>query len=148
MKNIFLFLICAIAQFMAAAQKPKVALNHIALHVVSLQKSTLFYQHLIGLDTIPEPFHDGKHTWFRLGEHSQLHLIGGAAEKAFKDKNTHLCFSVRSINGMIEALKKAGRSYENWAGTKNAVTTRPDGINQIYFQDPDGNWIEINDDHF
>jgi len=25
------------------------------------------------------------------------------------------------------------------------VTTRPDGVHQIWFQDPDGYWLEIND---
>ena len=35
--------------------------------------------------------------------------------------------------------------YENWAGEKNAVTKRVDGVQQIYFKDPDGYWIEIND---
>jgi len=28
------------------------------------------------------------------------------------------------------------------------VQLRPDGIQQIYFQDPDGYWIEVNDDKF
>ncbi|RYF13836.1 MAG: VOC family protein, partial [Flavobacteriales bacterium] len=25
------------------------------------------------------------------------------------------------------------------------VTLRPDGIHQLYLQDPDGHWIEVND---
>jgi catechol 2,3-dioxygenase-like lactoylglutathione lyase family enzyme len=48
---------------------------------------------------------------------------------------------------MIQQLQKAGISFEDWRGRKNSITTRPDGIKQIYFQDPDGNWIEINNDH-
>ena len=35
--------------------------------------------------------------------------------------------------------------YENWAGQKMQVTKRVDGVYQIYFKDPDGFWIEIND---
>jgi lactoylglutathione lyase len=132
---------------MAEAQKPKAILNHIAVYVVDLQKSASFYQNIIGLDTIPEPFHDGKHTWFKVGEYSHLHLIEGATQKAFHDKNSHLCFSVFSIDDMIQQLQKAGISFEDWRGRKNSITTRPDGIKQIYFQDPDGNWIEINNDH-
>jgi lactoylglutathione lyase len=147
MKKIILLIFFGIIQFMAEAQKPKVALNHFALSVINLQKSTSFYQNIIGLDTIPEPFRDGKHTWFKISELSQLHLIEGASEKAFRDKKTHLCFSVSSMNDMINILTKAGILYEDWPGAKNAVTLRPDGIKQIYFQDPDGNWIEVNDDH-
>ena len=35
--------------------------------------------------------------------------------------------------------------YENWQGQKMQVTKRVDGVFQIYFKDPDGYWIEIND---
>ncbi len=147
MKKIILLLFFGIMQFMAQAQKPKATLNHIAIYVVNLQKSASFYQNIIGLDTIPEPFHDGKHTWFKVAEHSHLHLIEGATQKELHVKNSHLCFSVPSIDDMIQHLQKAGISFEDWPGRKNSITIRPDGIKQIYFQDPDGNWIEINNDH-
>jgi lactoylglutathione lyase len=125
--------------------KPKASLNHIALYVVDLKKSTAFYQHIIGLDTIPEPFHDGKHTWFSIGIKSHLHLIQGASSVAEHLKNNHLCFSVASVDDFTAVLKKNNVSYENWAGEKNAITNRVDGVKQIYFKDPDGYWIEIND---
>ena len=37
--------------------------------------------------------------------------------------------------------------YQNLKGD-GKVTLRPDGVNQIYLQDPDGYWIEVNDDKF
>jgi lactoylglutathione lyase len=120
-------------------------LNHIAFYVVDLKTSTDFYKNIIGLDTIPEPFHDGRHTWFSIGPKSHLHIISGAAAKTSHDKNTHLCFTVPSVEAFIPGLKKNNILYENWAGEKSAVTLRVDGVKQIYFQDPDGYWIEIND---
>jgi lactoylglutathione lyase len=54
---------------------------------------------------------------------------------------------VASIDDFIANLKKNNIEYENWAGEKNTVTKRVDGIKQIYFRDPDGYWIEINDDN-
>jgi lactoylglutathione lyase len=120
-------------------------LNHIAQYVVNLQTSTSFYQNIVGLDTIPEPFHDGRHTWFSVGNKSHLHLIQGAKEYTTKEKNTHLCFSVKSITKFIEVLTKNKIEYENWKGEKFAITKRVDGVQQIYFNDPDGYWIEIND---
>jgi len=129
------------------AQKKTPVVNHIALYVVDLQKSTVFYRDVIGLDTIPEPFHDGKHTWFSISEHAHLHVISGAASASFHDKNNHLCFSVPSMDEFLARLNKAKVQYENWAGEKNAVTTRVDGIKQIWFKDPDGYWIEINSDY-
>ncbi|WP_447642143.1 MULTISPECIES: VOC family protein [Chitinophagaceae] len=123
----------------------KTVINHIAVYVVDLARSTAFYQNIIGLDTIPEPFHDGKHTWFTVGSNVHLHLIQGAHEKSTHDKNSHLCFSVPSVARFIEGLDKNHIGYESWLGEKQAFTTRVDGVKQIYFTDPDGYWIEIND---
>jgi len=125
--------------------KPKTLLNHIAVYVVDLKTSTAFYKDIIGLDTIPEPFHDGRHTWFSIGVKSHLHVISGAASKTEHDKNAHLCFSVISVPDFVKVLEKNKIEYENWAGQKMTVTTRVDGVKQIYFKDPDGYWIEIND---
>ena len=123
----------------------KVILNHIAVYVVDLKISTAFYKDIVGLDTIPEPFHDGRHTWFSVGVKSHLHVISGATTKMAHDKNAHLCFSVASVPEFVKALLKNKVEYENWAGEKMTITTRVDGVKQIYFKDPDGYWIEIND---
>jgi lactoylglutathione lyase len=138
----------AIIGFILQDQQPvkKPVLNHIAVYVTSLAKTTAFYKSIIGLDTIPEPFHDGKHTWFSIGQ-GHLHLIEGAQEPVKHPKNTHLCFSVQSVEEFIQRLDKAGINYSNWPGTSKSPTVRADGIKQIYFQDPDGYWIEVNDDH-
>jgi lactoylglutathione lyase len=139
----FIILINSLTQSLFAQTSPR--LNHIAFYVVDLKTSTDFYKNIIGLDTIPEPFHDGRHTWFSIGPKSHLHIISGAAAKTSHDKNTHLCFTVPSVEAFIPGLKKNNILYENWAGEKSAVTLRVDGVKQIYFQDPDGYWIEIND---
>jgi lactoylglutathione lyase len=120
-------------------------LNHMAFYVVDLKISTDFYRNIVGLDTIPEPFHDGRHTWFLIGPKSHLHVISGAVKKTEHDKNTHLCFSVPSVTDFIPILKKNNIPFESWAGEKNTFTNRVDGVKQIYFQDPDGFWLEIND---
>ena len=125
--------------------KQKAMLNHIALYVVNLKISTDFYMNIAGLDTIPEPFHDGRHTWLSVGYKSHLHLIQGAKEISMHDKNSHLCFSVGSVPDFINILEKNKIEYESWAGDKMSVTTRVDGVKQIYFKDPDGYWVEIND---
>ena len=143
-----IFLISLILLFLSAQQiaaQQKAGLNHIAVYVVNLKASTAFYKDIIGLDTIPEPFHDGKHTWFGVGVKSHLHLIEGATEKTVHNKNTHLCFSVPSVNEFVKTLEKNKIEYEDWPGAKNKITTRVDGVKQIYFKDPDGYWIEIND---
>ncbi len=125
--------------------KTKARLNHIAIYVHNLKKSTDFYNKIVGLDTIPEPFHDGRHTWFSIGDKSHLHLIQGAAPGLIFEKNSHLCFSVASVENFISILDKNNIEYENWPGQKKTITNRVDGVKQIYFKDPDGYWVEIND---
>ena len=69
----------------AHAQKKAPILNHVAIYVVDLKKSTAFYQNILQIDTVPEPFHDGKHTWFKVGAYSTLHIIEGAKEPVIQD---------------------------------------------------------------
>lgn len=140
---LILALLCATATHSVQAAAPRI--NHVAFYVLDLQKSADFYGKLIGLPSIPEPFKDGRHAWFLIGPETHLHIISGAAAKLPKIKNTHLCFTVDSVPEFAERLAKAGIGYEDLAGKKNAITTRVDGVHQIYFQDPDDNWIEIND---
>jgi lactoylglutathione lyase len=139
----------AVSLFLTAsavfAQTQKPVLEHIAVYVEDLQKSTSFYRDVIHLDTLPEPFHDGRHTWFNIGGHSALHIIQGAKSVTAHDKNSHLCFTVASVTAFIDGLNRAGVPYENWAGAPQSVTNRVDGVKQIYFKDPDGYWIEVND---
>jgi lactoylglutathione lyase len=128
-----------------ATSKIKPVLNHIAVYIVDLKISTNFYQNILQLDTIPEPFHDGRHTWFAIGAVGHLHIIQGADKFTPHDKNNHLCFSVGSIADFIKTLNKHNIIYEDWAGEKMKVTNRVDGVHQIYLNDPDGYWLEIND---
>lgn len=132
-------------QATAIQQQSGPVLNHIAVYVHDLKKSADFYEHVVQLPKIPEPFRDGLHEWFSIGS-SQLHLIAGAAAGREQNKNSHLCFSVQSIEAFIERLEQYGIDYSNWPGDSRSPTIRPDGVKQIYFQDPDGYWIEVNND--
>ena len=142
---IFIIIVSQQGSAQPVAKKTKPTLNHIAVFVVDLRKSTDFYQQIIHLDTIPEPFHDGRHTWFAIGPLSHLHLIQGAKNYSTHEKDNHLCFTVSSVTDFIKVLDEHKIEYENWPGQKMQVTKRVDGVFQIYFKDPDGYWIEIND---
>jgi len=128
-----------------APDNESAVLNHIAVYVTDLDKSEYFYHSLLNLVKIEEPFKDGKHIWFTLGRAGQMHLIKGETRKVEHDKNEHLCFSVASIPSFITKLDQQKINYSDWPGKPKAVTVRVDGVKQIYFQDPDGHWIEVND---
>jgi lactoylglutathione lyase len=126
-------------------KKQVIVLNHIAVYVADLAKATEFYKNVLSLQEIPEPFKDNRHTWFTLGPAGQLHLIQGAKTGNDHDKNEHLCFSVASVENFVKNLDSRKVPYEDWAGKLSTITTRVDGVKQIYFKDPDGHWLEIND---
>lgn len=144
---VFLFMLFQYKGIAQSDKKPAALINHLAIYVTDLQKSGDFYMNVLGLDTIYEPFHDGKHLWLGIGGHASLHIIQGAAVVKEYYKNNHICFSVPSQEAFIEKLKKRAIAFEDVAGNKNVFSTRPDGIKQIWLQDPDGYWIEINNDY-
>ena len=154
MKKLSYFILCIVAftsSFDLKGQSDSnadiaVTLNHIGIYVTNLQVSTAFYENILSLKQIPEPFHDGKHTWFTIGKAGHLHLIQGNPKQYERDRNDHLCFSVKSIEAFIANLDKNKIEYTNWPGDKKEPTIRPDGVKQIYFKDPDGHLIEINND--
>jgi lactoylglutathione lyase len=128
--------------------QPKPHFNHTTIYVTDLARGADFYSRVMMLDTIPEPFHDHRHVWFRMGEHSQLHVVSGAKEDISHDVNIHLAFSVSSLPDFMKHLDKLGIKYGNFQGEPNKIALRPDQIQQVYLQDPDGYWIEVNNDAF
>ncbi len=149
MKYLMVILFLGAMHFSFAQQtKAKSHMNHTAIYVMDIAKSGNFYSNMIELDTVPEPFHDGKHIWYRTGEHTMLHVIQGADKIKEYYKNQHTCFTVSNFNKFVQKLKDLNWTFEDVNGNKNKITTRVDGIHQIWLQDPDGYWIEINDDTF
>jgi lactoylglutathione lyase len=144
-KILLLLLLTNFHNITYSQQKAKATINHTAIYVVDVKASAAFYQNIIGLDTIPEPFHDGKHAWFRTGPGITMHIIQGAETKKEYYKNQHTCFSVGSVIAFTQKLQVNNISWEDRDGAKKAITTRVDGVKQIWLQDPDGYWVEIND---
>lgn len=148
LKLAVLLVAISICQLAYSQNKPKVRINHTAIFVKDLKATKAFYEGILGLDTIPEPFHDGKHVWYSMGIPGvSMHVIQGADASDKKEyyKNQHTCFSLESVDAFTKILEKNKIPYEDVAGKKNAITTRIDGVRQIWLQDPDGYWIEVND---
>ncbi|MBS1917924.1 MAG: VOC family protein [Bacteroidetes bacterium] len=127
--------------------QPKPHVNHTTIFVTDLARASAFYSKVMLLDSIAEPFHDHHHTWFDIGNHAQLHVVSGATADIAHDINIHLAFSVKSLPEFMKHLDAMNIKYGDWKGDKK-VQMRPDNISQIYLQDPDGYWIEVNDDKF
>lgn len=125
----------------------QIKVNHIAVHVSDLKKGMDFYQNVLLLKEIEEPFKDGIHAWYDIGGGSALHLIEVKDVPKEKSKVNHLCFSIPDMEVFVQNMRDKDYPFESWAGVKGEVTHRVDGVKQIYIQDPDGYWLEINDDY-
>ena len=113
------------------------SLNHIGLHVEDLEKSIDFYENVLELEKIPRPAFDFPGAWFSLGGEDELHLIAGR-EKSVNaaSRGNHFALAVPSIKDAEAFLKQKNIPYR-------APKQRPDGIWQIFLQDPDGYFIEL-----
>ena len=118
--------------------------DHDAIMVKDLDVSANFYGEILGLEEIPNGGLPDHIRWFQLGDNIQIHLIE-SDEVPAKNKGYHWSLSTNKLNALMEFLKSEKIDFENWTGEGNTTNTRPDGIKQIYLQDPDGYWIEIND---
>jgi lactoylglutathione lyase len=119
--------------------------NHAALCSKDLKKSNAFYTSVLNLKIIPNPFKDTVHTWYNIAPNVAMHVIQGDCSTAPKLIGDHICFSVPSITKFIALLNEKKITYSNWKGVAGQVEHRVDGVSQVYIQDPDGYWIEIND---
>ena len=143
MKNniIFLTLFISCGIF---AQSFDFKYDHYSFIVKDLEKTGAFYKDILKLEEIPHPSATSGFRWFKINGNSQLHLIGKDSVAMKHSKSVHLCLATQDLDGLIEFLREKNVPFSDWPGEKNSVTLRADGVRQIYVQDPENNWIEIN----
>lgn len=120
--------------------------NHIALSVKEVNQSVDFYQKVLQLKQIKNTASNSKTRWLQLTENTQLHLIPRPNAEIKVNKAVHFALATTHFDEFINRLETLNIQYSDWKDTPNKDYIRDDGIKQIYFQDPDGYWIEINND--
>ena len=150
MKIITTFLVALLCVGIVNAQKSEqmtFTFNHLALSVQDPERSANFYKSILGLAEIRTPTGGtGKTRWISLGEGKELHLVSLLKDQDVKiNKAVHLALTTPNFEAVLKSLDKSGVLYSDWAGTTpRKINIRQDGIKQVYFQDPDGYWIEVN----
>ena len=125
---------------------PTFTFNHIALSVKDVDESVQFYQKVFQLEEIENTASDSKTRWLSLNQGKQLHLIPRPNSEIKINKAVHFALSTSDLDSIISNLEKFKIEFSDWKNIPNKIYMRKDGIKQIYFQDPDGYWIEINND--
>ena len=121
------------------------AIDHYAINVEDLDRSVVFYQEVFHLEEIKNGTGLSHIRWFRLGSSQELHIIQVDSLDKKLPKGVHLALAVSDFDRFRESVEKQNLPYSDWPGTPNAVSTRPDNVRQLYLQDPDGYWVEVND---
>lgn len=118
--------------------------NHLALSVKDVDRSADFYKKVLNLNEITNKTKIEGIRWFSLGEGKELHLISIMKENITINKALHFALATSNFDDIVETLNDMNIPYSDWPGTPHKINIRADGIKQIYFQDPDGYWIEVN----
>jgi catechol 2,3-dioxygenase-like lactoylglutathione lyase family enzyme len=120
------------------------AFNHLALSVKDVDASADFYKKVLKLHEITNRSKLEGVRWFSIGEGNELHLISIIKENVTINKAVHLALTTPNFNAFIKALDSLNLVYSDWPGTTHKINIRADGIKQVFFQDRDGYWIEVN----
>ena len=146
MKKNFLFLAIFFANSIYAQDTTSFTFtfNHLALSVKDVDRSIDFYKKVLNLKEITNRTKIEGIRWLSLGEDKELHLISVLKEPVTINKAIHLGLASPNFDSFVKRLDALHIAYSDWPGKSQTITTRADGVKQLYFQDPDGYWIEIN----
>jgi len=147
MKKLLLVLLLVLFSVGLKAQEtPKIDMtfNHVALSVKNVDISAEFYNQVLGLKEIVNRTKKDGIKWLSLGEDKELHLISIVEGEITVNKAVHFALTTSTFDAFITNLQSRYLVYSSWEGEYGKITVRADGVRQVYIQDPDGYWIEIN----
>ena len=112
-------------------------LNHVALYVTDVERSSKFYRDVLQLEPIPRPAFTFPGAWFRLGKNQELHLIGNRGSPFLKtNENNHFALRADDLDAWERHLRSLGAHFV-------PKKQRPDGAWQVFLRDPDAHVIEL-----
>lgn len=119
--------------------------DHYTIKVKDLKTSASFYKDVLGLSEIENRTRKAHIRWFSIGNDTELHIVEGNTPGIKTNIGVHLALKLKDFESFISHLKSKNILLYDSKGTPESITTRADGVRQVYFQDPDGYWIEVNE---
>lgn len=119
--------------------------DHITITIQNLKASANFYGDILGLKEIENRTRKPHIRWFSLGDGSELHVVEGNTRGIETHIGVHLALNLSDFDAFLSHLRSYNITHHNSKGIRDTITTRADGVRQVYFQDPDGYWIEVNE---
>ena len=147
MKRITLLIIALACIGVLKAQNSSVfnlAFNHLAIYVKDVDRSVDFYKKVLRLNEITNRAKITGMRWLSLGGNMELHLISIGNKNIIIDTTIHFSLATRNFDAYIKRMNELHIPFQDTNGKPNIFNVRADGVRQIYFQDPDGYWIEVN----
>lgn len=136
--------LCAINLYSQEKTPLGLTFNHLVISVKEVNTAAAFYSKILYLTEITNRTQKEGIRWFSLGDGKELHLVSTIPSEVTINKAVHLALTTTHFDALIAQLQKEHIPYSDWPGEPNKITKRADGIQQVYFQDPDGYWIEVN----
>ena len=144
-KLLIIYVLCTTNLYAQENVESKFSFNHLALSVKDVNRSAEFYSKVLQLAEIVNRTKIEGIRWFVLADGKELHLISIIKEPVVINKAIHIGLATNNVDAFVQRLERLKITYSDWPGKTNTVNIRTDGVKQIYFQDPDGYWVEVND---
>ena len=147
MKSILLIIVLILYPFLLNGQSYNLEHEHSTIQVKDIDASVEFYKTILQFEELDTPWPENPTIKFlNIGNNQQLHIAEVNYYGTVKTNRVlHLAFTTKDLEGYAKFLSEKGIEYFNFNEEVNKFQKRPDGVRQIYFKDPDGYWIEIND---
>lgn len=117
----------------------RVNLNHVSVLAEDLEESTEFYTDVLGMERVPTANFEVPVQWLQAGD-AQLHLFERDIDAA---PYYHFGVTVDDFESVYERAKDENL-FDSWDDEGDASIYRlPDGVAQMYLNDPAGNLIEV-----
>jgi catechol 2,3-dioxygenase-like lactoylglutathione lyase family enzyme len=112
-------------------------LDHVNIRTARLEAMTDFYRRVLGLELGRRPPFTFGGAWLYLNGQAVLHLVEAEWPPAGTEPRIeHFAFRASGLEAFLSRLESASVAYRR--------ATVPDtGLEQLHFEDPDGNHVEV-----